>query len=101
VQQYPHVEVAADGVARLSAHPRVRVAQIAMDYLSHGWSAEEMQRQHPYLSLSEIHAALAYYFDNQAEIDSQIRAEWTQVENDRAAAGASRIVLRLRAQGHP
>jgi uncharacterized protein (DUF433 family) len=96
---YPHVERSADGVAVLKAHPRIRVAQIAMDYLAHGWSAEEMCRQHPYLSLAEAHAALLYYLDHQDEIDAEIRAEWEHLERESAIRPLSRIWSRIKAQG--
>jgi len=75
---YPHIEKPDQQPARLRRLPRIRVAQIAMDYLAYGWSADEMCRQHPYLSLSEAHAAMAYYFDHQAEIDQEIKDELVQ-----------------------
>ncbi len=77
---YPHIEKAKDQPARLERIPRVRVAQIVMDYLAYGWSVEEMCRQHPYLKPSEAHAAMVYYFDRQDEIDSEIRTEWEQAQ---------------------
>ena len=65
---YPHIEKTNnDDPAHLKRVPRVRVAQIVMDYLAYGWSVEEMNRQHPYLTLGELHAAMAYYFDHQEE----------------------------------
>jgi uncharacterized protein (DUF433 family) len=96
---YPHVETVPGQPARLSRLPRIRVAQIAMDYLAHGWSADEICRQHRPLAPAEVHAALAYYFDHQAEIDDQIRAEWEQVRQDRANAAPSPFLLRMRAKG--
>lgn len=60
--------------------PRVRVAQIVIGYLAYGWLVEEMCRQHPYLKPSEAHAAMAYYFDHQDEIDIKIRREWEQAQ---------------------
>ncbi|NEO97447.1 MAG: DUF433 domain-containing protein [Symploca sp. SIO2E9] len=78
---YPHIEEAsAKEPARLKRIPRVRVAQIVMDYLAYGWSVEEMCRQHPYLMRAEAHAAMAYYFDHQEEIDNEIRQEWEQAQ---------------------
>jgi hypothetical protein len=50
-----------------------------MDYLAHGWSAEEMCRQQRYLRPGEVHAAMGYCFDHLDEIDEEIRAEWRQV----------------------
>lgn len=96
---YPHI-VKEDGqAARLASHPRIRVAQIVMDYLCYGWSVDEMCRQHPYLNPSEAHAAMAYYFDNQEEIDSEIRQEREESARAREKAGPSPFHLRFREQG--
>ena len=54
--------------------PRIRVAQIAMDYLEMVVRRRNCH-QHPYLTLAEAHAAMAYYFDHQAEIDQEIKEE--------------------------
>jgi len=96
---YPHIEKSGDQPARLGRVPRVRVAQIVMDYLAYGWSPDEMCRQHPYLKLAEAHAAMAYYFDHQSEIDTEIRAELDDVDNAYRAAEHSQLRLRLRAEG--
>ena len=78
---YPHLEKASPSApVCLARIKRVRVAQIVMDYLAYGWSVEEMCRQHPYLKPSELHAAMAYYFDHQEEIEREIRVEWEQAE---------------------
>ena len=96
---YPHLEKPEGEPARLQRRPRVRVAQIVMDYLAHGWSPDEMCRQHPYLTPAEVHAAMAYYFDHQDEIDEEIRAEIEQVEREQAQAVRSPAYHRLRSQG--
>ena len=80
--KYPHIEKPEGHPARLERLPRIRVAQIAMDYLEHGWSVDEMCRQHPYLGLAEAHAAMTYYFDHQSEIDQEIRDEFEQLERE-------------------
>jgi Protein of unknown function (DUF433) len=97
--KYPHVEKPDGEPARLERVPRVRIAQIAMDYLEYGWSVDEMCRQHPYLSLSEAHSAMAYYFDHQEEIDREIAEEIEQVESERARSARSPIYQRLRSRG--
>jgi hypothetical protein len=94
---YPHIEKTGTEPARLRRVPRVRISQIVMDYLAHGWSAEEMCRQHPYLMPSEAHAALTYYFDHQAEIDGEIASEWKEVEQ--SAGPRSPFFVRMRAKG--
>src|SRR5438309_1779398 len=85
---YPHVVKDNGQPARLENHPRTRVAQIVMDYLAYGWPPDEIQRQHPHLTLAEVHAAMGYYYDHQAEIDAEIAAELDEV--DRALAGSER-----------
>src|SRR4051812_7652862 len=96
---YPHITKPDDGPARLERVPRVRVAQLVMDYLAHGWSPEEMCRQHPYLTIAEAHAAMLYYWDHKDEIDQEIDVEWTQSQRDRAQASPSPFLLRMRAEG--
>jgi uncharacterized protein (DUF433 family) len=48
-----------------------KVIQIAVDNRA-GMSAEQIHEAHPDLPLSKIHAALAYYFDHQVELDDAI-----------------------------
>jgi uncharacterized protein (DUF433 family) len=96
---YPHILKPLSEPARLERNPRLRVSQIVADYLAHGWSPEEMCRQHPDLTLSEAHSAMAYYFDHQQEIDSELAAELEQSESDRRSALPSKLLLRLRAEG--
>src|SRR5271163_3668015 len=96
---YPHIEKSGDEPARLTRVPHVRVSQIVADYLAHGWSPEEMCRQHPYLTLSEAHTAMAYYFDHQEEIDRELAAELQQADKDHASASPSPFVARMRALG--
>ena len=96
--EYPHIEQLEGEPARLERIPRIRVAQIAMDYLEHGWSVDEMCHQHPYLTLAEAHAAMAYYFDHQADIDREINEEIEQVDREKSQSPRSAIYHRLRAQ---
>ncbi len=77
---YPHVVKSPGEPARLERHPRTRVAMIVADYLWRGWSAEEIVRQYPYLSLAEVHASLAYYFDHRSDIDAELSAEYRDAE---------------------
>jgi uncharacterized protein (DUF433 family) len=96
---YPHIEKAADQPARLARIPRVRVAQIVIDYLAYGWSPDEMCRQHSYLTPAEAHAAMAYYFDHQPEIDAEIQSELKLTDDSYQASHNSPLRLRLRAKG--
>jgi hypothetical protein len=75
VVAYPHIRKLAMEPAQLERLPRLRVSQIVADYLAHGRSPEELCRQHPALTLCEADSAMAYYFDHQQEIDSELQAE--------------------------
>jgi uncharacterized protein (DUF433 family) len=96
---YAHIEKTEGESACLSRTPRVRVAQIVMDYLAHGWSVDEMCRQHPYLTPAEAHAAMAYYFDHQEEIDSEVEAEARGAAAALADAPTTPFLTRMRAKG--
>ena len=66
------IEIDDKGVAWV-ADTNTKVIEIALDKIAHGWSPEEIYFQHyGDLSLAQIHAALAYYYDHQAELDSEI-----------------------------
>ena len=95
---YPHIEKPAGGSARLKRLPRVRVAQIVMDYLAYGWSPDEMCRQHQYLTPAEAHAAMVFYFDHQDDIDREIELECRKADEERETAGNSPLRMRLRAK---
>ena len=95
--QYPHILESTDRPACLERWPRVRVAQIVMDHVGHAWSAEEIARQYPHLSLSEIHSALAYYYDHQELIDREILEELHRANLDATTARQSPLALRLAA----
>jgi uncharacterized protein (DUF433 family) len=76
---------------------RVKVIEVALDHLAYGWSADEIHEQHPHLSLAQVHAALAYYYDHQAELDGQIQRDLESVRRLRASTGESPMQRRLRA----
>ncbi len=56
------------------AGTRTRVANIVA-YYKLGLSPEELAREFPHLSLSQIHDALSYYYEHRREIDSEIDEE--------------------------
>ena len=96
---YPHVVSLEGSPARLERLPWIRVAQIVIDYLNHGWSADEICIHYPHLRLAEIHSALAYYFDHKTQIDAEIEEEQKLIEEWRQNTPPSAVMLRLRAQG--
>jgi uncharacterized protein (DUF433 family) len=89
-----HIEVDDTGVARI-AGTTIKVIEVAVDKLAHGSSPEEMHFQYPHLSLAQIHAALAYYYDNQLEMDAEIQRRWFEVNELAAQAANSPLQQRL------
>ncbi len=96
---YPHIVKENGQPARLEQHPRVRVAMIVMDYLAYGWSPDEIRRQHPHLTLAEVHAAMGYYYDHQDEIDGEITTELEEVDRALQKPKRSPVWVKLKAQG--
>jgi uncharacterized protein (DUF433 family) len=99
VTKYPHIETPEGGPARLARLPRIRVAQIIMDHIAHGWSAEEICRQHSHLTPAEVHAAFAYYFDNRDALDREIEKEWRDADETAKSPHASPFFIRMKAKG--
>lgn len=89
------IEVDAAGVAWI-ADANTKVIEIVLDRIAHGWSPEEIHFQHPHLSLAQIHAALAYYYENQEFLDAQIQASLDEAVRHRAAGQGSRLQSKLR-----
>jgi uncharacterized protein (DUF433 family) len=73
-----HIELDENGVAWI-AEANTKVIEVVLDKLAYGWSPEEIHFQHPHLSLAQIHAALAYYYDHQAEFDATILKQLQEV----------------------
>lgn len=96
---HEHIEKHTGEPARLARLPRIRVAQIVMDYLAHGWSPDEMCRHYPHLTPAEAHAAMMYYYDHQAEIDAELRSELLEVRAGQASATPTPFELRMHAKG--
>jgi uncharacterized protein (DUF433 family) len=77
-----------------------KVIEVVLDKLAYGWSPEEMHYQHyGQLSMSQIHAALAYYYDHQAEMDAEIERQHQEVRILREQAKDSPLRQRLRELG--
>jgi uncharacterized protein (DUF433 family) len=88
-----HIEVDENGVAWID-NTLVKVVELVTDKIAHGSSPEELHFQYPHLSLAQIHAALAYYYDNQTALDAEIERRWR--EADELAQSISDAPLRQR-----
>jgi uncharacterized protein (DUF433 family) len=90
---YPHIEL-RDGVPHIVGTP-IKVVEVVLDRLAHHWDADEIHRQHPTLTLAQIHSALAYYYDHQAELDNDIEQRLRREDELLARLGTSPIRAKL------
>lgn len=94
-----HIWLDERGVAWIG-DTNMKVIEIAMEMRAHGSSPEEIRYQHYNgLSLAEIHSALAYYYDHQAELDAEIERQRKEYERLWAQNLDSPVRRRLRAMG--
>jgi uncharacterized protein (DUF433 family) len=77
--RYEHVVLNDEGYPMI-AGTTMKVVELVLEKKAHGWSPEELHFQHPYLSLGQIHSALAYYWDNKDEIDQDIEQRLASVD---------------------
>ncbi len=95
---YEHVQIDAKGTPVISG-TTMKVVELVMAQMAYGWSPEELHFQHPYLTLGQIHSALAYYWDHKEELDADIEHRWQYAEEARRKAGPSPLTAKLRKQG--
>ena len=91
-----HIRLDEQGRAWLN-DTKIKVIEVVLDHLAYGWSADEIHEQHPHLSLAQIHAALAYYYDHQNDIDAQVEQDLKRVRELRVSTGESPVQRRLKA----
>ncbi len=89
---YPHIVKTPETCA---GQPRIEGTRITVNWIVRqivrGRRApEEVLMSHPDLSLAQIHAALAYYFDNRAAVETSLKAA-DQIEADLRAQFPSRL----------
>lgn len=71
-----HIEIApgvAGGKPRIAGH-RITVQDVVLWHERLGLSADEIASEYD-LSLADVYAALAYYYDHREEIDRAIKAD--------------------------
>jgi uncharacterized protein (DUF433 family) len=94
---HPQIEFTSDGHARIRG-TGFKVRLLVEEYLA-GATPAELHEAHPQLGLSQIHAALAYYYDHKDEIDNEI-ADLNRLASElRAQQGESLLAKKLRELG--
>src|SRR5580693_1854022 len=83
------------GRPRIDGH-RITVADVAIWHERMGLSPDEIVSSHPSVSLSDVHAALAYYFEHRERIDADILEGERFVAEMKAKAPPSLVQQKLR-----
>lgn len=99
--QHPYVtrKPGVCGGKPIIAGTRIKVSFIAREHVEMGMSPPEILEAHPHLTLAQIHDALSYYYDHEAEIQAELREADEFVEKMREETGPSPVAARLRAEG--
>ncbi len=78
------------------AGTRIRVWDIYVSHEVRGMTPDEIVAQYPEISLAEVHAAMAYYWDHREAIDKQIKEADEFVDQLRAVTGPGPLERKLR-----
>ncbi len=95
--QYRHIVL--NEKVPVIAGTNMKVIELVLEKIAYGWSPEELHFQHPYLTLGQIHSALAYYWDHQDELDQDIERRLDLVDEIRRTLPPPPLVARLKAKG--
>ncbi len=74
----------------------MKVIELVSEKIAHGWSAGELYLQHPYLSLGQIHSALAYYWDHKEKLDAEIEKRLEYVQQSKESLKTAPVAEKLR-----
>lgn len=69
--RYEHITLDEDYVPVIGG-TTMKAVELVVEQRAYGWSPEELNFQHPYLTLGQIYSALAYYWDHREELDRDI-----------------------------
>lgn len=96
--RYEHIVLNEVNVP-IIAGTTMKVVELVLDSKAYGWSPEELHFQHPYLTLGQIHSALAYYWDHQEELDQDIERRLQSIDRVQQTMKPSPLETRLKAKG--
>lgn len=96
--EYPHIVLSQNHVPMISG-TTLKVVELVMAQRAYGWTPEEIQINHRNLSMGQIYAALAYYWDHRGALDQDIQQREAYVADLEQQCQASPFVARLRVQG--
>lgn len=96
--EYKHILI-SDRQIPFIAGTSMKVVELVTSVKAYGWGPEELHYNYPHVGMSQIHSALAYYWDHKEEIDEDVERRDRYAERLQQEAGESPFAAKLRAQG--
>lgn len=90
--QYPHLESNAQGDVLISG-TRYKARLLAAEHIQHGWTAEELLRQHPDLRPEQVYCVLTWFYDNHAAVVAELADSLERTGLRRDSSNLSRAEL--------
>lgn len=97
--EYEHISI-QDGVPVI-AGTTMKVVELVTEKMAYGWSPEEIHFQHSYLTLGQIHSALAYYWDHADELNKDIERRLRHIEKIRQSVKPAPLIDRIKKSQGP
>ena len=94
---YKHISLDEKGTPFI-ASTTMKVVELIVEKIAHGWSPEELHFQHPNLTLGQIYSALAYYADHQSELEKDIEKRLEMSISLEKEIGKSPLIERLKSK---
>jgi uncharacterized protein (DUF433 family) len=92
---YEHILLNDDNVPVITG-TKMKVEQMVAVKIAYGWSPEEIQINYPFLSMGQIHSALAYYFDHKDELEKNINNDLKNIDKIQKEFEPSPLKTRLK-----
>ena len=90
-----HIQIDPDTSRPCIAGTGIRVWDVFVQHERLGKSPDEIIAAYPHLTLADVHAALAYYWDHKAEIDQQMKEADEFIEQLRSVSGSGPLARKL------
>ncbi len=91
--QYPHIRLGEQGAPSIVG-TTMTIVELVTAMRANRWNPDDLRGEYPFLAMSQIHSALAYYWDHQEALEPAIERQAGLVEEIRRCAEESKPVIR-------
>ncbi len=95
---YKYIQINENKVP-IIAGTTMKVVELITSVKAYNWTPEQLHQNYPYLSMSKIYSALAYYWDHQKELDTDMERRYQFAEKMRREATHTSLAEKLKARG--